>query len=159
MTSNSDASHLTIPSGFADSHFDLRELRAESSCAPVKSGTRENVPLVKLYNGRQFNRACGRRPSCPLSWIRDEDALLGADSNIPRQERNVICIFWCREWLWATTRQLEKKRRRLANAQLTSPKDLKDNDPSCLLLACTCASLGRITSSACIVTCRKLFAA
>jgi len=48
MTNNSDVSHLTIPSGFADSHFDLRELRAEFSCALVKSGTRENVPLVKL---------------------------------------------------------------------------------------------------------------
>ena len=41
----------------------------------------------------------------------------------------------------------------------TSPKDLKDNDPSCLLLGCACASFGRITSSAYIVTCRKLFTA
>ena len=59
MTINFDSLHFSIPSGFAASHFNLRELRATFSFAfalvRVKSGTRENVPLVKLHSRSQIS--------------------------------------------------------------------------------------------------------
>ena len=53
---------------------------------------------------------------------------------------------------------IRKRPKRWSIKLRTSPKDLKCNDPS-LLLVCVRASLGRIASSAYIVTCRKDFAA